>query len=287
MKHELIFELIAKSFNENKNSHAFLFETNNINKCLEDSRKLIKKANCLNPEKQSCECNICRTIELDNNPDVMTLFPEGTSIKKNQVLEIINKFSTKPLINKMSTYIVVYADKMNVSAANKLLKFLEEPEGTIVGIFITDKLSSIISTIKSRCEIYTINYEDDNILDILNISQDDYNKYYNDISNLIEKLNYMPKYVLMQEFKNIAKKERFEIEFILNMIKKFYTINYEMLTSPTKPIIDDISKISETIGTNDIKTIVKRIKVLDNIISDFEINLNKDLILAKLILMWE
>ena len=50
---------------------------------------------------------------------------------------------------------------MNESAANSILKFLEEPEDNIIGFFITENKEQIISTIKSRCEMIKATYSDD------------------------------------------------------------------------------------------------------------------------------
>ena len=42
MNKEAIIDNIEKSFLEKKNSHAFLFETNNISKCYDDVLNIIK-----------------------------------------------------------------------------------------------------------------------------------------------------------------------------------------------------------------------------------------------------
>ena len=41
---------------------------------------------------------------------------------------------------------------MNAAAANTLLKFLEEPEGEVTAILLTDSYQSILPTIQSRCQ---------------------------------------------------------------------------------------------------------------------------------------
>ena len=44
------------------------------------------------------------------------------------------------------------AEKMNIAAANKLLKLIEEPPNKTVFILITENEEQIINTIKSRCQ---------------------------------------------------------------------------------------------------------------------------------------
>ncbi len=113
MNSEETKKLIIKSFSEEKNSHAFLFVTNNVDRCYQDCIDIIKKINCPNQSKDNCECNICNTIDKKTNPDVISIFPDGKEIKKDQVLDIIRKFSMKTSMNSYSSYVVVNADKMN------------------------------------------------------------------------------------------------------------------------------------------------------------------------------
>ena len=47
---------------------------------------------------------------------------------------------------------------MNASASNSLLKFIEEPESNIYGIFITTNKKNILPTILSRCQIFDLNF---------------------------------------------------------------------------------------------------------------------------------
>ena len=287
MNSEETKKLIIKSFSEEKNSHAFLFVTNNIEKCYQDCIDIIKKINCANGVPDNCECNICNTIDKNTNPDVISIFPDGKEIKKDQILDVIRKFSMKPSINKYSSYVIVNADKMNDATANKMLKFLEEPEGKIVGFYITDKLQSILPTIKSRCEVFNYRFGANSILDILEITEEEYGSYYDYAAQLIKMLNDSPKYVLMSESKNFAKKERFEIEAILKLMSKIYTIKFESVTLGKYREYDFINSLLELIETNDIKKIVKRINILDNIINDFKVNVNKELFINKLFLCWE
>lgn len=278
---------IITSFHEKKNSHAFLLSTNNMENCLNDVIKIVKKINCNNGGLEDCECNICRTIDTLNNPDLLLIKPDGKEIKKDQILDIIRMFSTKPLINNYSVYIIDEADKMNESAANKILKFLEEPEGNILGFFITDNVQSIIPTIRSRCELYNFKYGSDNVLSLLEINEEQFGKYYDETMELVFKLNTSTDYILMADSKKISSKERKEIEDILLLLKRIYVIKYENVLNGSYSDLDYAKSILNAITTEDLKIIVKRINLLDNIINDFKFNVNKDLYINKLFMLWE
>lgn len=285
MKIEEIKDMIIDSFHEKNNSHAFLLSTNNIDKALNDVLDIVKKVNCLGDGNDSC--NVCTTIDSNTNPDVIVVRAEGKEIKKDQILNIISSFSTKPSISKYSTYIICNADKMNDFSANKMLKFLEEPEGNIVGFFITDKLNGIIPTIRSRCEIYNYHFGNNSILDLLDINEEEYALAYDLALKLTIRLNDEPKYSLMADSKTISKKERDEIDLLFKLIKKFYVLKYENIQLNLYNDLEYVENILDSITTNDLSIIVKRIKILDNIINEMNIYVNRDLIVNKFFILWE
>ncbi len=285
MKIEEIKDMIIDSFHEKNNSHAFLLSTNNIEKALNDVLDIVKKVNCLGDGNDSC--NVCTTIDSNTNPDVIVVRAEGKEIKKDQILNIISSFSTKPSISKYSTYIICNADKMNDFSANKMLKFLEEPEGNIVGFFITDKLNGIIPTIRSRCEIYNYHFGNNSILDLLDINEEEYALAYDLALKLTIRLNDEPKYSLMADSKTISKKERDEIDLLFKLIKKFYVLKYENIQLNLYNDLEYVENILDSITTNDLSIIVKRIKILDNIINEMNIYVNRDLIVNKFFILWE
>lgn len=285
MNAEEVKEIILNSFHEKKNSHAFLLVTNNIERCIKDVKSIIKIVNCNADGKDNC--NICNLIDGNNNPDIIFVEPEGKEIKTDSILNIISTFTTKPLISKYSMYVISEADKLNISSSNKILKFLEEPDGNVIGFFITDKLQGILPTIKSRCEIYHYHFGNDSLLDLLGISEIDYGRVFDKTMDLLVKLNDFPKYMLMLESKKQADLERDEIDLILNLLKKMYTIKYESVVNNKYLDLDYAKSILNTINTNDLKTLVNRIRLLDNVIDDFRFNLNKELMFNRLFLLWE
>ncbi len=285
--------LILNSFREGNNSHAFLVETNNIDRCLNDIKYICKYINCEHNCEEEEPCQICNLIDSENNPDLIIVRPlskdsiEGRDIKTDQILDIIDVFSKKPLISKYSIYIIVGADKMNESAANKLLKFLEEPEGNIIGFLISEKPKNILSTIRSRCEYYHFKYDGDTILDLLNITQKEYDNYYKKALEFISKLNVEPKFVLMKDAKEISKMDRNEILNIFKVIYKIYLIKYENICHNLYNDNEYMKEINNYVLVNDINLVVKRIKLLDNSINDFQLNLNRDLFINNFIIRWE
>ncbi|NNL16800.1 MAG: DNA polymerase III subunit delta' [Flavobacteriaceae bacterium] len=67
--------------------------------------------------------------------------------------EIVKSLSLKAYEGGFKVMLIWMADKMNISAANKLLKLIEEPPNQTVFILITEDEEQIISTIRSRCQL--------------------------------------------------------------------------------------------------------------------------------------
>ncbi|MFK5957490.1 MAG: DNA polymerase III subunit delta' [Lutibacter sp.] len=67
--------------------------------------------------------------------------------------EIVKALKLKSYEGGYKIMIIWMAEKMNTSAANKLLKLLEEPPEKTVFILVTENEEQLISTIKSRCQV--------------------------------------------------------------------------------------------------------------------------------------
>ena len=81
-------------------------------------------------------------------------------IEKKQVqigvdesLAVVKKLALKSYEGGYKVMIIWMAEKLNISASNKLLKLIEEPPEKTVFILIAEDEEQIIQTIRSRCQI--------------------------------------------------------------------------------------------------------------------------------------
>ena len=285
MNNEEIINSIINSFHENNNSHAFLIETNNINACYQDIINIIKKVNCKNGTID--DCNVCHTIDAGTNPDIITVRPEKKEINVEPIDNILAQFMTQPLISKYSMYVICEADLLNQTAANSILKFLEEPEEGIVGFFITNRYSSMLPTISSRCEHIIMRYGNNSILDLLDINEEEYDSYYNFTKNIIECLNSDQSYERLAKVSSITAKEREEILKIFKLVYKIYVIKFENIVNNNYNNLEYAQELLGLIKTEDVSILTKRIKLLEEFLNDYRLNVNKDLFVNKLFMVWE
>ena len=73
-------------------------------------------------------------------------------INVDEAEAIVKKLKLKSYEGGFKVMIIWMAEKMNIAAANKLLKLIEEPPDKTVFLLITENEEQIINTIKSRCQ---------------------------------------------------------------------------------------------------------------------------------------
>jgi len=83
--------------------------------------------------------------------DVERFNPTGLSIKADEVRELISRSSWSPSVGGWRIVIIEDADRLTETAANALLKTIEEPESHTVWLLCAPTLSDVPVTIRSRC----------------------------------------------------------------------------------------------------------------------------------------
>lgn len=153
-KQPLIIKQLSKSILNNRLAHAYLFEGEKGTGKEAVSIWLSQRIYCLADEEQPCgKCLNCQRIENGEHPDVIKIIPDGQTIKVDQIREIKETFSKSGMETGQKVLIIYDAEKMTTSAANSLLKFIEEPDGQIVILFLTSAKARLLPTIQSRCQI--------------------------------------------------------------------------------------------------------------------------------------
>ena len=103
----------------------------------------------------SCnECPACRRIESGSFPDVRRIAPAGAGgqIKAEAVRKVVSESPFRPFEGRKRVTIIEAADRMNPTAANTLLKTLEESPSWIVLVLLTSHETAILPTLLSRCQ---------------------------------------------------------------------------------------------------------------------------------------
>ncbi|MEX3623613.1 DNA polymerase III subunit delta' [Viridibacillus arvi] len=155
----IVVQTLKNAFTKERVAHAYLFEGTKGTGKLDTAILFAKMYFCLNPNGvEPCyECNNCKRIDSGNHPDVIVVEPDGLSIKKEQIQALQKEFSFSGFESNKKIYIIKHADKMSTSAANSLLKFLEEPNPGTVALLVTEEVHRMLNTIISRCQLLSFN----------------------------------------------------------------------------------------------------------------------------------
>ncbi len=246
------FDFINNEKKKNKLSHAYLIETcdyDKVDNLIIEFLKILLSSNTV--DNESDDIKLFHLIEEKTYPDIKYIKADGSSIKKEQLINLMDEFKNKSMYDNKQVYIIEDATKLNMSSANTMLKFLEEPEDNIIAILIANSKYKVIDTILSRCQVITLKSNEkndfsdetkklaemvcsnnnfllfDNILEIIP-----------DRVTALDKLKDLEKYLFYEKNNNLfdltLKKNISIISILEEIIEKLnYNVNYKL-------IIDDL-----------------------------------------------
>ena len=106
--------------------------------------------------EEFCQCISCARLKTGNHPDFMTIEASGNSIKIEQLRELQHQAYLKPFLGERKVFFFPEAEQLTDAAANSFLKILEEPPPGVVFLFAAVRSDYILTTIRSRCQIYNL-----------------------------------------------------------------------------------------------------------------------------------
>jgi DNA polymerase-3 subunit delta' len=108
-------------------------------------------------DKGGCAtCINCRSVIDGSHADIELIRTEGLSIKVDEVRELITRTSWSPSVGNYRVVVIEDADRLTESAANALLKVIEEPGARTVWLLCAPTLTDVLPTIRSRCRHLTL-----------------------------------------------------------------------------------------------------------------------------------
>jgi len=98
-------------------------------------------------------CKGCHLFRADTHPDFYPIQPEaGKQIKIEEIRALQDSIASSAQQGGRKVVVMGPAEALNLNAANAILKTLEEPPGATHLLLFTHQLSSVLPTIKSRCQ---------------------------------------------------------------------------------------------------------------------------------------
>jgi len=107
------------------------------------------------PDGGDGTCHECRTVLAGTHADVHAVVPEGLSIGAEEARRLIRVAGRAPSGGRWQVVLVEDADRLTESAANAVLKMIEEPPPRTVFLLCAPSLhpDDVPVTIRSRCRV--------------------------------------------------------------------------------------------------------------------------------------
>jgi len=120
------------------------------------ARFLAQYLNCQANERPCGGCVSCRKVVSGNHPDIRIWDHDDEAIKIDQVRELQRELALSPYEGKYRVVLLCNFERATPSAANALLKTLEEPNPQVVLILTATDPGALLATIVSRCQVLTL-----------------------------------------------------------------------------------------------------------------------------------
>lgn len=150
--HQDLLDSLCEAFDDARLHHAYLLQgPPGVGKAT-FARRLAMYANCESASRPCGQCPTCVKIAAGTHPDILEITPQGSSIPVSVIRELIRKTGYHRYSARHRFIIIDPAEAMQTSAANALLKTLEEPPDGTGFLLLTSQPASLLPTIRSRCQ---------------------------------------------------------------------------------------------------------------------------------------
>ncbi len=233
---------------KNKNlSNAYIIEGEDLENNLEYAKGFSKKVF----ESYDLSPN------LTTNPDFEIIDKDPIDIQT--IRSLIKDMVIRPVNNKMKIYIIQNAQNLRIEAANAMLKSLEELKSYTLIVFTVDNSGKILPTIRSRCQIISLNTSKEEIeLDMDRLSDLVAKVYEGDLSAYYKEKDFLSSFnegksILMEGLIKILR-DLIHKKYLDLDNKSGYFYNIERLDrlslSKIEKLIDRIEKIHRSYRNN-------------------------------------
>ena len=290
----VVTTLLKKSIQNNKIVQAYLFYSDDIDYIYKYAKDFSKE---IITKDLDTKDNICKKIDEDIYSELKIVEPISNNIKKEQLIDLQKEVQNKPIEGNKIVYIIKNCEKLTAASSNSILKFLEEPADDIVAILLTDNISYVLPTIKSRCQVVNFNRikkdKNENTYDLFynllifdNSDPDDINKKIDAVVNFIENIETkgINEFIYIKNIWDVIKNQQEYNIFVSIMIYFYMDVLYSKIGKEIKYMYNFTDIVDLVKSKNTLNDIINKIYVLEQAKLEGTNNVNNKLLLDKIII---
>ncbi|TEW54357.1 DNA polymerase III subunit delta' [Psychromonas sp. RZ22] len=161
------YEKLQKTYHQGRFAHGLLFTGSSGIGKQKIAKQLAQFLLCTNKQNNDAcfQCHSCQLINANNHLDFHLLEAEkNKSIGIDQVRLLTEKLNERPQLGNNKVVLIKGAEQLTESAANALLKTLEEPQGDSYLILLARTHHQLMPTLLSRLQQTHLHSPDDQTL---------------------------------------------------------------------------------------------------------------------------
>jgi DNA polymerase-3 subunit delta' len=152
----VVAELSAAAGGSGGLAHAWLFTGPPGSGRVTAARAFAAALQCQETPRGCGHCASCHQVLQGTHADVEVVRPQGLSYGVKETRALVLRAASSPSMGRWQIVLFEDADRATESAANALLKAVEEPPARTVWLLCTPSPDDLLVTIRSRCRLVTL-----------------------------------------------------------------------------------------------------------------------------------
>lgn len=151
--HDAVVERLSRAIGDGRVHHAYYFTgPDGVGKA-STGVALAQAMSCPEAPGRGCgECVTCSRLGRNVHPDLVWVEAEGKQIKIQQIRQLEERLAQGAHEAQALMILVNEVERLNVYAANALLKSLEEPRASVHFVLVSAASHRVPITVRSRCQ---------------------------------------------------------------------------------------------------------------------------------------
>lgn len=265
---------VVSSVEQGSFPHGVLVECQNEDDGVQFARFIANCLVCRGESKPCGECEDCHKANKNGHPDIFET--DGIIKSKSKVFavdsvrEIRDDAFILPNESDRKVYILKNAHNMNDQAQNAILKILEEPPSYVFFIIVTTSRSTMLETVLSRVQTYSLLSDEEKITD----------KECEAVKNFIKALLNVNELALVEQTAVFIKNNQFA-KRILGILSEVFRDALVLKSGYSREVrfSEEVNLLYNKLTA---KSLMQLVEVCDELIGSIDQNCNNNLLVVRM-----